>query len=60
MENRKTNNKPADDFIRIQDLWGMFLPKWHWFALSLVVTLSVAVLYILSTPNVYTLSLIHI
>lgn len=56
MENRKTNNKPADDFIRIQDLWGMFLPKWHWFALSLVVTLSVAVLYILSTPNVYTRS----
>lgn len=56
MENRKTNNKPTDDFIRIQDLWGMFLPKWHWFALSLVVTLSVAALYILSTPNVYTRS----
>ncbi len=56
MENRKTNNKPADDFIRIQDLWGMFLPKWYWFTLSLVVTLSVAVLYILSTPNVYTRS----
>lgn len=56
MENRKTNNKPADDFIRIQDLWGMFLPKWHWFALSLVVCLSLALLYILSTPNVYTRS----
>ena len=56
MENRKTNNKPTDDFIRIQDLWGVFLPKWHWFALSLVVTLSVAALYILSTPNVYTRS----
>lgn len=56
MENRKTNNKPTDDFIRIQDLWGMFLPKWYWFALSLVVTLSVAALYILSTPNVYTRS----
>lgn len=56
MENRKTNNKPADDFIRIQDLWGMFLPKWYWFTLSLVVTLSVAILYILSTPNVYTRS----
>ena len=55
MENRKTN-KPADDFIRLQDLWGMFVPKWHWFALSLVVTLSVAALYILSTPDVYTRS----
>lgn len=56
MENRKMNNKPADDFIRIQDLWGMFLPKWHWFALSLVVTLSVALLYIFSSPNIYTRS----
>lgn len=56
MENRKTNNKPADDFIRIQDLWGMFLPKWHWFALSLLVTLSVVFLYILSSPNIYTRS----
>lgn len=26
--------KPSDDFIRIQDLWGMFVPKWHWFAIS--------------------------
>lgn len=54
--NKNMNNKPADDFIRIQDLWGMFLPKWHWFALSLLLTLSVAALYILSSPNIYTRS----
>ena len=56
MENRKPTNKPADDFIRIQDLWGMFLPKWHWFALSLGITLSAACLYLLSSPNIYTRS----
>ncbi|WP_303209004.1 GumC family protein [Bacteroides oleiciplenus] len=46
--------KPADDFIRIQDLWGMFVPKWHWFAGSLLITLAIAVLYLLSTPPIYT------
>lgn len=56
MENRKTNNKPADDFIRLRDLWGMFLPKWRWFALSLAAALSAALLYILSTPDVFTRS----
>lgn len=54
--NKNMNNKPADDFIRIQDLWGMFLPKWHWFALSLLLALSMAALYILSSPNIYTRS----
>ena len=46
--------KPADDFIRIQDLWGMFVPRWHWFALSLFAALAVAAFYLLSTPNIYT------
>ena len=53
-EKKTTVGKPADDFIRIQDLWGMFVPRWHWFALSLFVALSVAALYLLSTPNIYT------
>ena len=46
--------KPADDFIRIQDLWSMFVPKWYWFAISLFITLTIAVLYLLSTPPIYT------
>ena len=45
---------PADDFIRIQDLWSMFVPKWYWFAISLFITLTIAVLYLLSTPPIYT------
>ena len=46
--------KPADDFIRIQDLWSMFVPQWYWFAISLFITLTIAVLYLLSTPPIYT------
>lgn len=53
-EKRATAGKPADDFIRIQDLWGMFVPKWYWFGISLFVTLALAVLYLLSTPPIYT------
>lgn len=53
-EKRTTAGKPADDFIRIQDLWGMFVPKWYWFAISLFVTLAVASLYLLCTPPIYT------
>ena len=53
-EKKTTVGKPVDDFIRIQDLWEMFVPRWRWFALSLFVTLVVAVLYLLSTPNIYT------
>lgn len=54
MEKKINNSKPADDFIRLQDLRGMFLPKWRWFALSLLLCLAVAALYLLSTPNIYT------
>ncbi len=54
IETKTTVGKPADDFIRIQDLWGMFMPRWYWFVLSLFVTLAVAALYLLSTPNIYT------
>ena len=32
----------------------MFVPKWYWFAISLFITLTIAVLYLLSTPPIYT------
>ena len=54
LKNRTNTRKPTDDFIRIQDLWGMFIPKWYWFATSLFVALATASLYLLSTANVYT------
>ena len=54
VEKQTPVGKPADDFIRIQDLWSMFVPKWYWFAISLFITLTIAVLYLLSTPPIYT------
>lgn len=54
VEKKTPVGKPADDFIRIQDLWSMFIPKWYWFAISLFITLTIAVLYLLSTPPIYT------
>ncbi len=42
-----------EDFIRIQDLLYLCLSKWYWFVLSLAITLSVAILYLLITPPVY-------
>lgn len=54
VEKKLTAGKPSDDFIRIQDLWAMFLPKWHWFAISLFIALAVAALYLLRTPAIYT------
>lgn len=54
VEKKTPVGKPADDFIRIQDLWSMFVPKWYWFAISLFIILTIAVLYLLSTPPIYT------
>lgn len=54
VEKKTPVGKPADDFIRIQDLWSMFVPKWYRFAISLFITLTIAVLYLLSTPPIYT------
>lgn len=54
IENKNAVGKPADDFIRIQDLGSMFVPRWRWFALSLAVALSAAALYLLRTPAIYT------
>ena len=48
--------KQADDFLRIQDLFYLCLGKWYWFIISLVITLGVAVFYLLTTPPVYTRS----
>lgn len=58
MTTKHTNNQPGqtEDFIRIQDLVYLCLSKWYWFALSLLLALTLAVAYILVTPSVYTRS----
>jgi capsular exopolysaccharide synthesis family protein len=39
--------------FQIKDLWYKLLSKWYWFALSVVVCLTVAALYLACTPDVY-------
>lgn len=56
MATQNTRPKQADDFIRIQDLFYLCLGKWYWFVISLAVTIGVAVIYLLTTPPVYTRS----
>lgn len=49
----KSKRQQNDNTLPIMDLLYLCLGNWHWFALSLFVTLSIATLYILTTPSVY-------
>lgn len=40
--------------IRIQDIFSLFISKWYWFVLSLFITIGATVVYLLTTPPVYT------
>lgn len=53
---KKIQPQDTQDFMRIQDFMYLCLAKWHWFVLSLIVCLGVAVAYLLHTPPVYTRS----
>ena len=55
-QNNISKPKQADDFIRIQDLFYLCVNKWYWFVISLAVTVGVAIIYLLTTPPVYTRS----
>jgi capsular exopolysaccharide synthesis family protein len=55
-QNNPARPKQTDDLIRIQDLFYLCLNKWYWFVISLAVTIGVAVVYLLTTPPVYTRS----
>lgn len=45
-----------DSSINIREILSMCLVKWYWFIISLAVTICVALIYIFSTPPVYTRS----
>ena len=40
--------------LQLSDYLGIFLPKWYWFVISIVIVLMVAGLYLARTPFVYT------
>lgn len=53
MSATSNNPKQTEDFVNIQDLLYLYLSKWYWFAISLAITLAIAVLYIKTTPLTY-------
>ena len=53
---KNTNVQNTQDFIRVQDLFYLCVGKWQWFVISLVLCLTVATIYLLRTPPVYTRS----
>jgi capsular exopolysaccharide synthesis family protein len=55
MQYEKLENKPqTEDFIRVQDLWLLFISNWQWFVVSVVAALLIAGIYLATTPSVYT------
>lgn len=52
MTTENNQNRPAD-YIKIEDLLRMCLAKWHWFAISLLLSLLAAFVYIKITPPVF-------
>ena len=45
--------RQSNDFIRIKDMFYLCLLRWKWFAVSLLVTVAMAWLYIQRTPPIY-------
>jgi capsular exopolysaccharide synthesis family protein len=52
----KTRTAEQNEFIHVKDFLYLCLSKWRWFALSLVVVLCIAIVYILRTSPVYVMS----
>lgn len=58
LQNEQSSGKISVQFqsntgARIKDVTSMFLGKWYWFLLSLIVTVGLAIWYLESTPPVY-------
>ena len=41
-----------EDFISLKELASLYLSNWYWFALSLFVCLTIAIIYLITTPPV--------
>jgi len=52
----KNNMRQTNESLRLQDLAILCISQWKWFVLSIFCALSIAVLYILATPPIYTRS----
>lgn len=51
-----TTRQSLTDHLSLQDLMALCISRWKWFAVSLLITIGLAVIYLLVTPSVYTRS----
>ena len=58
MENNVNNNprNQQEEAVQLKDLLYKCMSKWHWFVISAVLCLGIALFYVLKTPPVYTRS----
>ena len=47
-------NKTSESFLTIADLWHLCVAHWRWFVASVLLCLSLAIYYLLTTPYLYT------
>ena len=48
------NNKKAESFVTIGDLWKLCTAKWRWYVVSVGLCMVLAIGYLLKTPYLYT------
>lgn len=53
MENQKATTSPKENVITLRDIVELFLNNWHWFAISAVLCVAAAWLYLSSVSPVY-------
>ena len=56
MYNSQETAKKNEEPLNMKDFLAMCISKWYWFIISLILTLSVAVFYLLRTEPLYTRS----
>lgn len=54
MDKKTRRQKQADDFMTMKELLALCMNRWMWFVISLVISMTVAVYYLQSTPEIYT------
>ncbi len=52
--NQNVTSQPENDLVDFKDLFSICLSQWYWFLLSVLITVGVAVVYVLKTPPQYT------
>ena len=54
--NIEEEEEGEEEIIDILELLRFFLSKWYWFLISLIVIFGIAIIYLLSTPKIYSRS----